>query len=135
MQKTLDATGMTALHWACTEANAIPVVPRFVAAVEIRQKQMGNVSGNNNNNNIHNILVDCRDGSLHVTLIAAQYGHVELAAYLLQKGACQFDGCGRYGPAHWAAYKGSTTVLGLLSYHEQNNNNNNGAATTTKNCC
>jgi hypothetical protein len=97
---TTDGTGMTALHWACTEAGAIPVVSYL-----LQQRAA---------------LLETRDTSgCTPLLIAAQYGHVETAAYLLQKKAnlAAVDDAGD-SATHWAAYKGSTTVLGLLSYYD-----------------
>jgi ankyrin repeat protein len=117
LMPTSDATKMTALHWACTEENAIPVISYLLSRHPASTSTVG--SSNNTNNNRNTNLLECRDGSgCTPLLIAAQYGHVETAAYLLQK-KCQLTALDDSGDSatHWAAYKGSTTVLGLLSYH------------------
>ena len=52
-------------------------------------------------------------------LIAAQYGQVEVVAFLLQKGA-QLLALDKSGDTalHWASYKGSIPVCGLLGYYD-----------------
>jgi hypothetical protein len=52
-------------------------------------------------------------------LIAAQHGQVETVAYLLHHGAnLHAVDASRDSATHWAAYKGSRQVLGLLSFYD-----------------
>eukprot|EP00548_Thalassiothrix_antarctica_P007153 CAMPEP_0194130414 /NCGR_PEP_ID=MMETSP0152-20130528/1455_1 /TAXON_ID=1049557 /ORGANISM="Thalassiothrix antarctica, Strain L6-D1" /LENGTH=708 /DNA_ID=CAMNT_0038824921 /DNA_START=398 /DNA_END=2524 /DNA_ORIENTATION=- len=53
-------------------------------------------------------------------LIASQYGHVNLVAYLLQKGANgRAVDLSRDSALHWAAYKGSIQVCGHLLFRKE----------------
>lgn len=104
--KTMDGTGMTPLHWACTEGPNLPII-RFL--MEEGEKDTDQPS-----------LVEQTDASgCTALLIAAQYGQVEAVAYLIQKGAKRnaLDG-NRDTALHWAAYKGDPNVLGLLLYYD-----------------
>jgi ankyrin repeat protein len=90
---------MTPLHWACTEAS-IPHVALLLAK--------GGAD------------IEAKDASgCTPLLIAAQYGQVEVVAFLLQKGAhlLAVDKSGDTA-LHWAAYKGSIPVCGLLGYYD-----------------
>lgn len=95
-----DNVGMRPLHWACTEGS-IPHVSQLLK---------------NNPATLH-----ATDASgCTPLLIAAQYGHVQVVAYLLQRGA---DGSARDTARdtalHWAAYKGSVEVMGLLVFRHE----------------
>jgi palmitoyltransferase ZDHHC13/17 len=90
---------MTPLHWACTESS-IPHVALL----------LGKGAAD----------IEARDSSgCTPLLIAAQYGQVEVVAFLLQKGA-QLQALDKSGDTalHWAAYKGSIPVCGLLGYYD-----------------
>ena len=95
-----DETGMTAMHWTCTEDNALPLLKLLLDAEPS--------------------LLESKDTSgCTPLLIAAQYGQVESVAYLLKKGAnLQAVDSNLDSATHWAAYKGSASVLGLLSYYD-----------------
>mmetsp|Transcript_26140 Transcript_26140/g.55137 ORF Transcript_26140/g.55137 Transcript_26140/m.55137 type:complete len:850 (+) Transcript_26140:59-2608(+) len=76
-----------------------------------------NSSGNNgSNNNPANIGIDARDSSgCTPLLIASQYGHPDLAAFLIRRGANPHAvDSSRDTALHWAAYKGSVEVCGML---------------------
>jgi ankyrin repeat protein len=95
-----EDTMMTPLHWACTESHALPIVRMLVnhdrCAVEIADS------------------TGCTP-----LLIAAQHGQVETVAYLLHHGAnLHAVDASRDSATHWAAYKGSLQVLGLLSFYD-----------------
>jgi palmitoyltransferase ZDHHC13/17 len=90
---------MTPLHWACTEAS-IPHVALLLTK--------GHAD------------IEAKDSSgCTPLLIAAQYGQVEVVAFLLQKGA-QLLAVDKSGDTalHWASYKGSIPVCGLLGYYD-----------------
>ena len=90
---------MTPLHWACTEAS-IPHVALLLTK--------GHAD------------IEAKDSSgCTPLLIAAQYGQVEVVAFLLQKGA-QLLALDKSGDTalHWASYKGSIPVCGLLGYYD-----------------
>lgn len=99
-----EETGMTPLHWACTESNNLVVLDHLLqhepSAIDIKDK------------------TGCTP-----LLIAAQHGQVETCAFLLQRGAHrQAQDSSRDTAMHWAAYKGSLMVLGLLSFHDDSSN-------------
>lgn len=97
---TSDDTSMTPLHWACTEPNALPVVRLLV------------------NHDRYAVEVADATGCTPL-LIAAQHGQVDTVAYLLQHGAnLHAVDASRDSATHWAAYKGSRQVLGLLSFYD-----------------
>ena len=52
-------------------------------------------------------------------LVAAQYGHADVCAFLLKRGAdiSAIDNSSD-GAIHWASYKGATNVVGLLCYFQ-----------------
>jgi len=108
---TDDKTGMTALHWACTESTALPIIRLLLEADN-------KISYCSDQNNIK--LIEHKDSSgCTPLLIAAQYGQVESVAYLIQKGAVLHAVDNSSDTAtHWAAYKGSAAVLGLLSFYD-----------------
>lgn len=103
-----DNTAMTPLHWACTEpgAQSLGILALFMTS---------------RNDITVNWEVTDASGCTPL-LIAAQYGQVEVCAYLLQKGQADLWAMdtSRDTALHWAAYKGSLPVCGLLWwYHEQ----------------
>ena len=103
-----DNTAMTPLHWACTEPGAQSL---GILALMMTTRQDINVDW------------EVTDASgCTPLLIAAQYGQVEVCAYLLQKGRADLYAMDASSDTalHWAAYKGSLPVCGLLWwYHEQ----------------
>ena len=128
-----DSVGMYPLHWAVTEG-AIPLVSMLLQHLEDRPSPTQRVSSSsamspsslmqdedelaesNNTNNPSNVGIDAKDSSgCTPLLIASQYGHPDLAAFLIQRGAnpSAVDGS-RDTALHWAAYKGSVEVCGML---------------------
>ena len=104
---TKDETAMTALHWACTLDHALPVV-KALLDVASAAPHGGQV-------------VEIRDATgCTPLLIAAQHGHVETCAYLIQRAGAdlQAQDNSKDSATHWAAYKGSEQVLGLLSFYD-----------------
>lgn len=111
--QTRDDSKMTPLHWACTEEgstathnkqqpNVLPLVKALLAAAPYWLEE--------------------RDASgCTPLLIAAQYGCVTTAAYLLQHYNCQLSAqdFSKDTAIHWAAYKGSVPILGLLLYYHK----------------
>eukprot|EP00978_Attheya_sp_CCMP212_P019739 scaffold55632_cov56-Attheya_sp.AAC.1 len=99
-----DAVGMRPIHWAATEGG-IPHAARFVAKFSKEGLMATDTSG-------------CTP-----LLIAAQYGHADLAAFLVQQGAdiSHLD-TSQDTALHWAAYKGSVPVCGLLLHLHSNHN-------------
>ena len=70
----------------------------------------------NNCNSFTSVGIDAEDSSgCTPLLIAAQYGHPDLAAFLIQRGAdANKVDSSRDTALHWAAYKGSVEVCGML---------------------
>jgi hypothetical protein len=68
------------------------------------------------NANINSVGIDAEDASgCTPLLIASQYGHPDLAAFLIRRGANPHAvDSSRDTALHWAAYKGSVEVCGLL---------------------
>jgi ankyrin repeat protein len=109
---TRDETAMTPLHWVATQPHAIPVLQALLDATTTGSRGF-------TNNNVPSGL-ELRDATgCTPLLIAAQHGHVETVAYLLQKGAdIHKTDSSNDSATHWAAYKGSEQVLGLLSFYD-----------------
>jgi ankyrin repeat protein len=105
---TLDDTKMTPVHWVCTIGgrNAIRILQVMLRYTTKQQK----VSS----------ILELRDGTACTpVLIAAQHGHVDVCAYLIQQGAdYSAVDASRDTATHWASYKGSNLVLGLLSFYD-----------------
>lgn len=123
-----DSVGMYPLHWAVTEG-AIPIVSLLLQHLEERPSPPQQVErssssslmqdeSDHNDGSIKssNIGIDAQDNSgCTPLLIAAQYGHPDLAAFLIRRGAnpSAVDSS-RDTALHWAAYKGSVEVCGML---------------------
>ena len=126
-----DSVGMYPLHWAVTEG-AIPLVSMLLQHLEERPSppprsclaatssslmQEDNVDGSSiPNNGTSNVGIDAKDASgCTPLLIASQYGHPDLAAFLIRRGADpNAVDSSRDTALHWAAYKGSVEVCGML---------------------
>lgn len=128
-----DTVGMYPLHWAVTEG-AIPLVSMLLQHLEERpsppQRNLSTVSSSSlmqdendmtkseSTSSIHpaNIGIDAQDASgCTPLLIASQYGHPDLAAFLIRRGANPHAvDSSRDTALHWAAYKGSVEVCGML---------------------
>mmetsp|Transcript_9947 Transcript_9947/g.12926 ORF Transcript_9947/g.12926 Transcript_9947/m.12926 type:complete len:653 (+) Transcript_9947:333-2291(+) len=97
-QQSKDGVEMYPIHWATTEGS-IKVVSWLIKHSE-------------------RDIVNVRDGSGCTPLmIAAQYGYPNLVAYLIQKGAdpSSLDN-NRDSALHWGAYKGDSSIVGLLHH-------------------
>jgi len=127
-----DSVGMYPLHWAVTEG-AIPLVSMLLQHLEERpspphhilpavsstsliQDESEFASDNASMNPSNNIGIDAQDTSgCTPLLIASQYGHPDLAAFLIRRGANPHAvDSSRDTALHWAAYKGSVEVCGML---------------------
>ena len=124
---------MYPLHWAVTEG-AIPLVAMLLQHLEERPSPpqqlnqrglsassasslMQDENGDSDNNaQSCNIGIDAQDNSgCTPLLIASQYGHPDLAAFLIRRGANpNAVDSSRDTALHWAAYKGSVEVCGML---------------------
>jgi ankyrin repeat protein len=103
-----DSVGMYPIHWAATEGS--------IALVSFLLRHLIGVENGSCATSSDGDIINARDGSgCTPLLIAAQYGHADLAAFLLKRGA---DGSAVDSSSdtalHWAAYKGSVPVCGLL---------------------
>jgi len=112
-----DSVGMRPLHWASTQGS--------IRIVSMILKHMDSRSGNASisSETISDIIdkndpINSRDKSgCTPLLIAAQYGHADLSAFLIKRGADPNSvDDSRDTALHWAAYKGSVPVCGLLLY-------------------
>ena len=122
-----DTVGMYPLHWAVTEG-AIPLVSMLLEHLQERPSPplressssslMQEDEHTNNTNNSSSDGIDARDASnCTPLLIAAQYGHPDLAAFLICRGADpNAVDSSRDTALHWAAYKGSVEVCGMLMH-------------------
>lgn len=127
-----DNVGMTPLHWAATEGS-IPIVNFLLKYMEGKNVNNGLLSGsvsswknescisihNSNHGEIrpaHHHPINARDkAGCTPLLIASQYGHADLAAFLIKRGADPNAVDESKDTAlHWAAYKGAVPVCGLL---------------------
>ena len=116
-----DNVGMRPLHWACTEGS----IPHIALLLQHGRGNRGNRGVDNNS--MMMMMMEAKDASgCTPLLIAAQYGQVHVVAYLLQMGAnLQAVDTSKDSALHWAAYKGSIQVCGLLSYYSNSNDNGN----------
>ena len=98
-----DNVGMAPLHWACTEGS-IPICNFLLKQVE-KYKGL---------NSIDPMQIRDKAGCTPL-LIASQYGHADLVAFFIKRGAdaSSLD-TSQDTALHWAAYKGSVPVCGLL---------------------
>lgn len=113
-QVSSDDTRMTAVHWTCTlpTTTALPLLRLF-----LHQEPATGVSVKDH----QQAILSVKDGSgCTPLLIAAQHGQVDTVAYLVQQGSdLQAMDTSRDTAVHWAAYKGSLPVLGLLQYYQE----------------
>mmetsp|Transcript_18381 Transcript_18381/g.36848 ORF Transcript_18381/g.36848 Transcript_18381/m.36848 type:complete len:778 (-) Transcript_18381:38-2371(-) len=113
-----DKVGMYPLHWAVTEG-AIPLVSMLLQHLQERpsppilEASSSSLMQEDENTTYG---IDARDASnCTPLLIAAQYGHPDLAAFLICRGADpKAVDSSRDTALHWAAYKGSVEVCGML---------------------
>eukprot|EP00557_Chaetoceros_sp_GSL56_P007511 CAMPEP_0176496550 /NCGR_PEP_ID=MMETSP0200_2-20121128/11252_1 /TAXON_ID=947934 /ORGANISM="Chaetoceros sp., Strain GSL56" /LENGTH=809 /DNA_ID=CAMNT_0017894507 /DNA_START=29 /DNA_END=2458 /DNA_ORIENTATION=- len=111
-----DNVGMTPLHWAATEGS-IPIVNFILKHIDEHSNGLSCVSPwNNGDIRPSNHPINARDKSgCTPLLIASQYGHADLAAFLIKRGADPNAVDDSKDTAlHWAAYKGAVSVCGLL---------------------
>ena len=101
--RSLDNSSMCPIHWAASIGSLCNV--NFILKVCSEQ------------NNIDSIL-ECRDkAGCTPLLVAAQYGHADLCAFLIKRGAnVHAKDKEMAGALHWAAYNGWQSVIGLLCY-------------------
>jgi ankyrin repeat protein len=126
-----DSVGMYPLHWAVIEGT-IPLVSMLLQYLEERPSpcqrstsvpssfllmQDDSALGSDSASvNASNVGIDAQDSSgCTPLLIASQYGHPDLAAFLIRRGANPHAvDSSRDTALHWAAYKGSVEVCGML---------------------
>jgi len=92
-----DAVCMYPIHWAATEGS-IRIVAYLISSLSSDE------------------IINVKDKSgCTPLLIASQYGHADMVAFLIQRGADETAVDDSKDTAlHWAAYKGSVPVCGLL---------------------
>jgi len=132
-----DTVGMSPIHWAATEGS-IPIVNFILKHLDNTSTcskvksssaspsqsppslslSLDRVNNNNHGHPNHNthMHINARDKSgCTPLLIASQYGHADLAAFLIKRGADPNAVDDSHDTAlHWAAYKGAVPVCGLL---------------------
>jgi ankyrin repeat protein len=122
-----DNVGMTPLHWAATEGSIqmVNLILKLLDNQNGYQHQHQHQHQNTTNTPLTQVLlpqhqhqhpINTRDKSgCTPLLIAAQYGHADLAAFLIKRGADPHAVDDSKDTAlHWAAYKGAVPVCGLL---------------------
>lgn len=116
-----DSAGMRPMHWAATEGS-IPIVALLLRHLESNsanstpQANKDTILDDGDHKAGPNDPINARDNTgCTPLLIAAQYGHADLAAFLIKRGAdADAVDDSRDTALHWAAYKGSVPVCGLL---------------------
>lgn len=133
---TTDGAGMSALHWACTEPNSFAIIQYLLSYQPENEdskdaKSLTFAGGQPAKHNVS--LLELKDGSgCTPLLLAAQHGHVETVAFLVHQYHARLDALDDNGDSatHWAAYKGSPSVLGLLAYYERQSDSSGNDDTT-----
>ena len=126
-----DSVGMYPLHWAVIEGT-IPLVSMLLQHLEERpsppqrstsvtsssslMKDESDLASDSASASASDVGIDAQDSSgCTPLLIASQYGHPDLAAFLIRRGADPHAiDSSRDTALHWAAYKGSVEVCGML---------------------
>ena len=126
-----DSVGMYPLHWAVIEGT-IPLVSMLLQHLEERpsppqrstsvtsssslMQEESDLASDSASASASNVGIDAQDSSgCTPLLIASQYGHPDLAAFLIRRGANPHAiDSSRDTALHWAAYKGSVEVCGML---------------------
>ena len=106
---SLDSVGMRPIHWAATEGS----IPNVAFILNHFSKNENQASYNDPT---HLDVINAVDSSnCTPLLVASQYGHADLVAYLIKRGANPYavDNAGDTA-FHWSAYKGSVPVSSLL---------------------
>jgi|AntRauTorckE5430_2_1112549.scaffolds.fasta_scaffold01248_4 palmitoyltransferase len=113
--RSTDNVGMTPLHWAATEGS-IPVVNFILKHLEVHSTGLSFSTHSTNDVKPSSHPINSRDKSgCTPLLIASQYGHADLAAFLIKHWADpNAVDDSRDTALHWAAYKGAVPVCGLL---------------------
>lgn len=115
--RSTDNVGMTPLHWAATEGS-IPVVNFILKHLEEHSTGLSFSAHSTDTSSVKpsNHPINSRDKSgCTPLLIASQYGHADLAAFLIKHWADpNAVDDSRDTALHWAAYKGAVPVCGLL---------------------
>lgn len=155
---TVDDVGMKPIHWACTEGsipNVAFILEHYLSTSANKSTSNNNLMGITENNstnslnvspleatdnennaidndNINTNIINTLDKSKCTPLlIASQYGHADLVAFLIKRGANPYaiDNAGDTA-FHWAAYKGSVSVCSLLLHLHcfHGNTSSNGTA-------
>ena len=126
-----DSVGMYPLHWAVIEGT-IPLVSMLLQHLEERpsppqrstsvtsssslMQDESDLASDSASASASDVGIDAQDSSgCTPLLIASQYGHPDLAAFLIRRGADPHAiDSSRDTALHWAAYKGSVEVCGML---------------------
>jgi len=132
---SLDNIGMCPIHWAATTGH-IPTCAFLLQKVILLPQ-----SSQNNQPNLYSATESFTDYDSHINtrdkggntplIVAAQYGHADLCAFFVKRGAyASAVDSSQDSALHWAAYKGATPVVGLLCYigwnrHHQSNDPSN----------
>lgn len=120
-----DQVGMYPIHWAATEGS-IPIVALILKHSNSTSGYATTSSSSAHHHHHQQSLDSCKidpndpinaRDKMNCTplLIAAQYGHADLSAFLIKRGANPNAVDDSADTAlHWAAYKGAVPVCGLL---------------------
>mmetsp|Transcript_9562 Transcript_9562/g.13820 ORF Transcript_9562/g.13820 Transcript_9562/m.13820 type:complete len:599 (-) Transcript_9562:388-2184(-) len=135
-QPSQDSVGMCPIHWAATEGS-IPIVALLLRHISAQgnnptatpsspsssapsslfsdvTKQTTTSTSMTSSSSADPINVRDKSGCTPL-LIASQYGHADLAAFFIKRNAdVNAVDNSRDSALHWAAYKGSVPVCGLL---------------------
>ena len=135
---TKDDAGMRPIHWAAT-SGSIPVVAFLLEKLQSSIEENKILTPKKSNlysresevvSTIpmsYDSIINARDKSGNTPLIiAAQYGHADLCAFFIKRGADPKAVDHSLDSAmHWAAYKGSVPVIGSLCHIGWNNEREN----------
>jgi ankyrin repeat protein len=98
--------------------NAVNVVDDTIAALNTKETTSATINSTLHYVNEDDPMINARDASgCTPLLVASQYGHVNLAAFLIKRGANYLAvDKNKDSALHWAAYKGDVSIIGLLCH-------------------
>ena len=113
---TLNDSKMLPIHWGASDGKVESI--RFIITYYPHYQTVVNASDTSPSSTITLLSINALDSNGYTpVVIATQYNHPICVIYLIKAG-CDMNAMDVHGDValHWAAYKGYTELVGLLSY-------------------